>query len=101
MRMDKEELLDEMVDRMKTDEAKALYKLRCQTVELNFADMKEHRGIRQFSCRTLRRVRNDAAATVLVHNLLHVHRATAEPTVAPSPAPDADCDQNVPLACPA
>jgi transposase len=98
MRMEKEELLDELVERMKTDEAKAIYKLRCRTVELNFADMKEHRGIRQFSCRGLSRVRNDVAATVLVHNLLHVHRATAESTVAPSSAPNADCDENVPLA---
>ena len=100
-RMEKEELLDELIQRMNTDEAKTLYKLRCRTVELNFADMKEHRGMRRFSCRELRRVRNDVAATVLVHNLLHVHRATAEPTVAPSPAPNVDCDENVPLACPA
>ena len=100
-RMEKEELFDELVERMKTDEAKAVYKLRGRTVELNFADMKEHRGIRRFTCRGLRRVRNDAAATVLVYNLLHVHRATVEPTVAPSPALNVNRDENVPLACPA
>ena len=100
-RMEKEELLEELIHRMSTDDAKTLYKLRCRTVELNFADMKEHRGIRRFSCRGLRRVRNDVAATVLVHNLLHVRRATAEHTVAPRPTPKADRDKNVPLACPA
>lgn len=98
-RMEKEELLDELIQRMNTDEAKALYKLRCRTVELNFADMKEHRGMRRFSCRGLRRVRNDVAATVLVHNLITVLQATAEPTVAPSPAKNGDCYKNAPLIC--
>lgn len=91
-RMEKQELLDELAERMKTDEAKALYKLRSQTVELNFADMKQHRGIRTFTCRGLCRVRNNVAATVLVHNLLLVHRATAT-----TAAPNANRDQNVPL----
>ena len=81
-----------------TDEAKILYKLRSRTVELNFADMKEHRGVRRFSCRGLQRAKNEAATTVLAHNLLYAYRATVKPQVAPDPAPN---DQNVPLACPA
>jgi transposase len=96
-RMENEELLDQLIQRMNTEEAKTLYKLRCRTVELNFADMKEHRDMRRFSCRGLRRVRNDVAATVLVHNLLHVRQATAEPTIAPRSSQGSDRDENAPL----
>jgi transposase len=97
-RMEKEELLEELIQRMKTEEAKTLYKLRCRTVELNFADMKEHRGMRRFSCRGLGRVRNDVAATVLSHNLLHVYQATAEPTTGPCSTRGSDRHENAPLA---
>jgi transposase len=100
-RMVKEDLLEELIRRMSTDEAKALYKLRSRTVELNFADMKEHRGVRRFSCRGLRRVRNQAATTVLIHNLLHVHRASAAPCVESTPASDGNRNESSPLTCPA
>ena len=98
-RMERQDLLDELIQRMNTDEGKALYKLRCRTVELNFADMKEHRGIRRFSCRGSQRVRNETATAVLVHNLLYVYRATAEPCIASAPASNAERDGNSPLAC--
>src|SRR5262245_43439753 len=42
-RMENEELLDALRARMETDEARRLYKLRSRTVELNYADLKEHR----------------------------------------------------------
>jgi hypothetical protein len=55
---------------MKTEEAKTLYRLRSQTVELAFADMKQHRSLRRLSGRGLRRAKAQVATTVLAHNLL-------------------------------
>jgi transposase len=71
-RMENEELLDALRERMQTPEAKAFYKQRSRTVELNFADMKEHRGMRRYHCRGPNRVRAETATVVLVHNLLAV-----------------------------
>jgi hypothetical protein len=84
---------------MSTDEAKALYKLRSRTVELNFADMKEHRGVRRFSCRGIRRVRNQVATTVLIHNLLHVYRAPAKPCAPSTTGSVGKRDETSPLTC--
>jgi transposase len=70
-RMEHEDLLDALRDRMATDEAKRLYKRRSQTVELNYADMKEHRGLRRFHGRGLTRVRTEVGILVLAHNLRH------------------------------
>jgi hypothetical protein len=71
-RMDNEELLDALRERMNTLEAKLLYKQRSRTVELNFADMKEHRSLRRFHCRSPRRVSAETGTLILVHNLLAV-----------------------------
>ena len=60
---------------METAPAKAVYRLRGQTVELVFADVKEHRGLRRFSGHGLARVQAEFALDVLLHNLLVVHRA--------------------------
>jgi transposase len=69
-RLEKEELLDELRERMNTEEAKTLYRLRSQNVELAFADMKQHRSLRCLSGRGLRRAKAQVATTVLAHNLL-------------------------------
>lgn len=63
---------------METAEAKRVYRLRGQTIEIVFADFKEHRGLRRFSSRGLVRVRIELALEVLVHNLLVVHRASSQ-----------------------
>lgn len=60
---------------METAEAKSVYRLRGQTIELVFADVKEHRGLRRFSGHGLARVRAEFALDVLLHNLLVVHRS--------------------------
>jgi len=65
--------------RMGTAEAKTLYRLRCQTVELGFADFKQHRSMRQFSGRGRGRAQRQVGLTMLVHNLLVVHRAKPPP----------------------
>lgn len=73
-RMDGEELLDELRQRMASDEVKKLYRLRSQTVELSYADMKEHRALRRFHCRGLHRVNGEVGALVLSHNLREYDR---------------------------
>ena len=59
---------------METEAAKTVYRLRKQTIELVFADFKEHRGLRRFSGHGLTRVRTALALEVLGHNLLVLHR---------------------------
>jgi hypothetical protein len=71
-RMEHEELLDALRVRMATDEGKRLYKLRCQTVEQSYADLKEHRGLRRFHGRGLWRARSEVATLALAHNLQYV-----------------------------
>jgi hypothetical protein len=63
---------------METEEAKAVYRLRGQTIELVFADFKEHRGLRRFSGHGLARVRLELGLEVLVHNLLVWHRSSSQ-----------------------
>ncbi len=85
-RMENEEFLDALRTRMQTDDAKRLYKLRSQTVELNYADMKEHRGLRRFHCRSLRRAKAETGALVLAHNVLFVQeQRRAAPNKPPEP----------------
>jgi transposase len=71
-RNEHEELIEAHRAKMETPEAKAIYRKRCQTVELRFADTKEHRDLRRFSGRGLERVRIEAGLCVLAHNLLAV-----------------------------
>lgn len=74
-RSEHEELIEAHKIQMRTDEAKTLYKLRRQTVELAFADLKEHRHLRRFSGRGLSRARRQLALTVLAHNLTVISSA--------------------------
>jgi len=82
-RSEHEDLIDELKTRMATEEAKALYKLRRQTVELGFADLKEHRNLQRFSGRGVRRARRQLGLTVLAHNLTVLSRS---PPAEPGPA---------------
>jgi len=70
--MENEELLDRLRERMHTAAAKKFYKLRSQTVELSYADMKEHRDLRRFHGRGLKGVSADVGCQVLTHNALYV-----------------------------
>lgn len=76
-RSEHESLIEAHRARMATDEAKALYKKRKQTVELGFADIKQHRALRRFPRRGLLHARTQIGLLVLVQNLLVYHRATA------------------------
>lgn len=94
-RMENEELLDALRQRMQTPDAQVLYKQRSRTVELNFADLKEHRGLRRFHCRGLDRVTAEVGSLVLTHNLLAVE--THEGRCSPSSA-DAGLSQTMSFA---
>ena len=74
LRNEHEELIQAPRAWMETAEAKAVYRLRGQTVEIVFADVKEHRGLRRFSGHGLVRVRTEFALEVLLHNLLVLHQ---------------------------
>lgn len=71
-RMENEELLDALRERMQTEAAKKMYKLRSQTVELSYADLKEHRDLRRFHGRGRRRATAEIGCLVLSHNALYV-----------------------------
>jgi transposase len=83
-RNEQEELIEAHRAKMEAPEAKAIYRQRCRTVELRFADTKEHRGLRRFSGRGLERARIEAGLCVLVHNLLAV-RALSQRKAAEGP----------------
>jgi transposase len=85
-RMENEELLDALRQRMKSPEAQTLYKQRSRTVELNFADLKEHRGLRRFHCRGLARTTAEVGSLVLTHNLLAVETHGEQRWLSPSVA---------------
>jgi hypothetical protein len=74
-RSEHEELIQAHRVWMETAKAKAVYRLWSQTIELVFADVKEHRGLRRFSGHGLARVHTEFALEVLVHHLLVVHRS--------------------------
>jgi transposase len=78
-RSEHEALVEAHRARMATAEAKSLYRLRSQTVELGFADFKQHRSMRQFSGRGRNRAQRQVGLTVLVNNLLVLHRAIPPP----------------------
>ena len=73
-RSEHEGLVDALRQRMQTEAAQALYRLRGQTVELANADVKEHRKLRRFSGRGLKRARCQIGLMVLAHNLLVVRQ---------------------------
>lgn len=67
-RMVDEPLVEALGQRMASEHGKELYKLRKQTIELVFADHKEHRGLRQFCGFGLQLAEVQVALLVLLHN---------------------------------
>jgi len=60
--------------RVKAGGGKALYKLRRQTVERGFADLKAHRRLERLRCRGPERARIQVGLNILMHNLAVVAR---------------------------
>lgn len=78
-RSEHEELIEAHKERMATAEAKAFYRRRKQTVELAFADTKQHRDLRTLSGFGSAIARVQTGLTVLAHNLLGVLAALRPP----------------------
>jgi transposase len=76
-RSEHEELVDILRLRM-SETGQQLYKLRKQTVELGFADLKQHRGLQRFRSYGLSRARIQVGLLVLVHNGLALLQARQE-----------------------
>ncbi len=73
-RTEGEELLEQQREKMNTQEAKAQYKLRGQTVELVFGDAKGNRGHDRFHGRGLSRVRAETGLLTLAQNIQRLDR---------------------------
>ena len=87
-RYEGEEALDRLEARMQEPAAQQIYKLRCQTVELGNADLKEHRGLRVFRCFGRKRARAQAGLTILASNglkIMHALQRRDRPAQPPSP----------------
>ena len=59
--------------KLKTDEGKAIYGLRKQTVERSFGDIKENKKFRGFLLRGLEKVKIEFNLTCLAHNLVMIN----------------------------
>jgi transposase len=69
-----EEALERIAARMDQPQGKELYRQRCQSVELGYADLKEHRGLRVFRCFGIKRARAQAGLVILASNGLKLMR---------------------------
>lgn len=87
-RNEHEKLVEALTARMQTEEAKALYHLRSQTVEHAFADVKQHRNLTRFSGHGLNAAHGEFGLTVLAHNALTVLAALDARILAPRPPPN-------------
>lgn len=74
-RSEHDDLYDALRQRMRQPEGQAVYTLRKQTVERQFADWKQHRSLRQFASFGLRRARIQVGLLVLAHNGLELLKA--------------------------
>jgi Transposase DDE domain len=75
-----EPLVEELRQRMQTAAGKELYRRRKTTLELTFADLKEHRGLRRFCGYGLEQAEAVVGLLVLLHNgkaLLQQRQAAA------------------------
>lgn len=74
-RYEGEEALERLGQRMTEPDNQQVYKLRKQTVELGYADIKEHRGLRVFRCFGRKRARAQAGLVILASNGLKILQA--------------------------
>jgi transposase len=77
-RTEGEELLEAQREKMSTDAAKEVYRVRGQTVELVFGDAKGNRRVDRFHGRGLARARGETGLLVLSQNLLRLDKLQRE-----------------------
>jgi transposase len=70
-----DDLNDALRERMRQPQSQTLYRLRKQTVERQFADLKQHRGLRRFASFGLERAQIQVGLLVLAHNGLELLKA--------------------------
>jgi transposase len=80
-----EEAVERIEARMATPEGKRAYQQRCQSVELGYADVKEHRGLRVFRCFGRQRARVQAGLVLLASNGLKLMRILHQRQQSPPP----------------
>ena len=81
-RSEHDELYDALRPRMSQPEGQALYRLRKPTVERQFADLKQHRGLRPFASFGRKRARIQVGLLVLAHNGLALLQARSRAVAA-------------------
>jgi transposase len=74
-RYEGEEALERLEQRMAEPASQQVYKQRCRSVELGYADIKEHRGLRGFRCFGRKRARAQAGLIILASNGLKIMAA--------------------------
>ena len=74
-RSEHEHLVDQLRCRMASEEGRLLYSLRTETVELGFADIKEHRQLRRFNSWGIARARISVGLIILARNGLYLTKA--------------------------
>ena len=73
-RLEGEEIMEAHKEWMKTDEAKAVNRLRGSVIERCFADAKKHRNLRCLHGRGLKRAKAEIGLVVLVQTALTLAR---------------------------
>jgi transposase len=84
-RYEGEEALERLEKRMQEPGSQKKYKQRCQSVELGYADLKEHRGLRVFRCFGKKRARAQAGLIILASNGLKIMNALQRRQTADTP----------------
>jgi transposase len=85
-RSEHEGLFAALRQRLAGAEGQQLYRLRKQTVELGFADLKENRQVRRLAGRGLARAQAQVGLCVLAHNGLEVDKARQAARAGPTAA---------------
>jgi transposase len=87
-RYEGEEALERLQQRMAEPASGEVDKLRCRSVELGYADIKQHRGLRVFRCFGRKRARAQAGLVILASNGLKILQALQRRQhTEPHPAP--------------
>jgi transposase len=86
-RYEGEEAVERIRQRMQEPAQKKVYQLRKQTVELGYADIKEHRGLRVFRCFGIKRARAQVGLVILASNGLKLLRILQQRRDAPQLPP--------------
>ncbi len=68
-----EKLTQQIKNKLKTPEGKAVYKLRKQTVETAFGDIKHNKKFREFLSRGIKNVKTEWNFACIAHNLVRIN----------------------------